>query len=282
MKKLFLFVPLFLLTASSNLNDVNVDKTIYKVYYSQRFEQPLELTYESTNRPTNVNRGSMDFYGEPGVKTSDNADYANNIYDKGHLAPAATFSDNMVNLKLTFSYLNSALQNQYLNRGEWRLLEEQERKWDDVENLTVKISVDFKGASLITVGGKAPGPEPLKIALIHMQAILDRKNDGEKLTTLECHDIICHLADAVLSGGIRRAALIALFNLHDEDMLTCKFGPWWENNPQRGRANNSAVLLRNMIDKETFMGLWSKIEASNSGEPGFLFTEFVILLFFIE
>ena len=129
-----------------------------------------------------------------------------------------------------------------------------------------------KGASLITVGGKAPGPEPLKIALIHMQAILDRKNDGEKLTTVECHDIICHLADAVLSGGIRRAALIALFNLHDEDMLTCKFGNWWENNPQRGRANNSAVLLRNMIDKETFMGLWAKIEASNSGEPGFLFT----------
>jgi len=129
-----------------------------------------------------------------------------------------------------------------------------------------------KGASLITVGGKAPGPEPLKIALIHMQAILDRKNDGEKLTTLECHDIICHLADAVLSGGIRRAALIALFNLHDEDMLTCKFGNWWENNPQRGRANNSAVLLRNLIDKETFMGLWAKIEASNSGEPGFLFT----------
>jgi ribonucleoside-triphosphate reductase (thioredoxin) len=129
-----------------------------------------------------------------------------------------------------------------------------------------------KGASLITVGGKAPGPEPLKIALIHMQAILDRKNDGEKLTTVECHDIICHLADAVLSGGIRRAALIALFNLHDEDMLTCKFGNWWENNPQRGRANNSAVLLRNLIDKETFMRLWGKIEASNSGEPGFLFT----------
>ena len=129
-----------------------------------------------------------------------------------------------------------------------------------------------KGASLITVGGKAPGPEPLKIALIHMQAILDRKNDGEKLTTVECHDIICHLADAVLSGGIRRAALIALFNLHDEDMLTCKFGNWWENNPQRGRANNSAVLLRNLIDKETFMNLWGKIEASNSGEPGFLFT----------
>ena len=129
-----------------------------------------------------------------------------------------------------------------------------------------------KGASLITVGGKAPGPEPLKIALIHMQAILDRKNDGERLTTLECHDIICHLADAVLSGGIRRAALIALFDLDDEEMLTCKFGPWWEQNPQRGRSNNSAVLLRNKIDKETFLDLWRKIEASNSGEPGFLFT----------
>ena len=129
-----------------------------------------------------------------------------------------------------------------------------------------------KGASLITVGGKAPGPEPLKIALVHMQAIFDRKKDGEKLTTLECHDIICHLADAVLSGGIRRAALIALFNLNDNDMLTCKFGNWWENNPQRGRANNSAVLLRNKITKETFLDLWKKIEASNSGEPGFLFT----------
>ena len=129
-----------------------------------------------------------------------------------------------------------------------------------------------KGASLITVGGKAPGPEPLKIALVHMQAILDRKQDGEKLTTVEAHDIICHLADAVLSGGIRRAALIALFNLHDEDMLTCKFGNWWEDNPQRGRANNSAVLLKNKIDKDTFLNLWKKIEASNSGEPGFLFT----------
>jgi ribonucleoside-triphosphate reductase len=132
--------------------------------------------------------------------------------------------------------------------------------------------IRVKGASLITVGGKAPGPEPLKIALVHMQAILDRKKDGEKLTTVECHDIICHLADAVLSGGIRRAALIALFDLDDEDMLTCKFGNWWENNPQRGRANNSAVLLRNKIDRETFLNLWKKIEASNSGEPGFLFT----------
>lgn len=109
-----------------------------------------------------------------------------------------------------------------------------------------------KGAQLITVGGKAPGPEPLKIALTHVQAILDRKKDGDKLSTIECHDIACHLADAVLSGGIRRAALIALFNLDDEEMLTCKFGNWWELNPQRGRANNTAVLVNSKIDKVTF------------------------------
>ena len=129
-----------------------------------------------------------------------------------------------------------------------------------------------KGAQLITVGGKAPGPEPLKIALVHVQAILDRKQDGEKLTSLECHDIICHLADAVLSGGIRRAALIALFNLDDEDMLTCKFGNWWEDNPQRGRANNTAVLIKSKIEKDVFLELWKKIELSNSGEPGFIFS----------
>lgn len=129
-----------------------------------------------------------------------------------------------------------------------------------------------KGAQLITVGGKAPGPEPLKIALVHVQAILDRKQDGEYLTSLDCHDIICHLADAVLSGGIRRAALIALFNLDDEEMLTCKFGNWWENNPQRGRANNTAVLLKSKIEKDTFLELWKKIELSNSGEPGFIFS----------
>jgi len=129
-----------------------------------------------------------------------------------------------------------------------------------------------KGAELITVGGKAPGPEPLKIALTHVQAILDRKQDGQKLSSLECHDIICHLADAVLSGGIRRAALISLFNLDDEEMLTCKFGSWWEENPQRGRANNSAMLLRSKIEKDTFLELWKKIELSNSGEPGFLFS----------
>ena len=92
------------------------------------------------------------------------------------------------------------------------------------------------------------------------------------MTPIECHDIICYIADAVLSGGIRRAALISLFSFDDEEMLTCKFGAWWENNPQRGRANNSAVILRDRIQKEEFLDLWKKIELSNAGEPGFFLT----------
>lgn len=129
-----------------------------------------------------------------------------------------------------------------------------------------------KGTRLITAGGKAPGPEPLKECLFQIQKVFDRKQSGEKLTSLECHDIICHIADAVLSGGIRRAALISLFNIDDEDMLTCKFGNWWEENPQRGRANNSAVILRHKITEEEFFKLWKKIEMSGSGEPGLYFS----------
>ena len=142
-KTLFLIgFALLSLTAISQ-NDVKIKNNVFEVLYSQKLEQPIWIRYQSTNRPTNVNRGTMDFYTEKGVITSDAADYAKNIYDKGHGAPAATFSDNMENLKQTFSYLNCILQDQYLNRGEWRLLEEQERKWDDAENLTVLIKVFF-------------------------------------------------------------------------------------------------------------------------------------------
>ena len=129
-----------------------------------------------------------------------------------------------------------------------------------------------KGAELITVGGKAPGPEPLKECLFQIQKVLDRKEDGSQLKAIEAHDIICHIADAVLSGGIRRAALISLFDLHDNEMLTSKHGPWWELNPQRGRANNSAVVIRSKVRKKDFFNLWDKIVASNSGEPGVYFS----------
>ena len=120
----------------------------------------------------------------------------------------------------------------------------------------------------MTSGGKAPGPQPLKECIVKIKGILENKKDGEQLSTLEVHDIICHVADAVLAGGIRRAALISLFSAYDEKMISCKSGNWWETNPQRGRANNSAVLMRHKITKKFFMDLWKRIELSGSGEPG--------------
>ena len=133
-----------------------------------------------------------------------------------------------------------------------------------------------KGARLITSGGKAPGPQPLKDCLHNITKIfetaLEERGSGTKLKSIELHDILCFIADAVLSGGIRRAALISFFSFSDEEMLSCKFGKWYELNPQRGRANNSAVIVRPRVRKRDFFELWEKIKASGSGEPGIFFT----------
>ena len=128
-----------------------------------------------------------------------------------------------------------------------------------------------KGAQLVTSGGKAPGPQPLKECILKITGILNTKEAGDTLSTIEVHDIVCHIADAVLAGGIRRAALISLFSADDDEMISCKSGNWWETNPQRGRANNSAVLMRHKITKEFFMDLWKRVELSNAGEPGIYF-----------
>ena len=138
---------------------------------------------------------------------------------------------------------------------------------------TSKILFDYtdirpKGARLVTSGGKAPGPQPLKECLIKVEGILNAKEDGSTLSSIEVHDIICHIADAVLAGGIRRAALISLFSAADNEMIGCKSGDWWESNPQRGRANNSAVLMRHKITEDFFMNLWKRVELSGAGEPG--------------
>ncbi len=129
-----------------------------------------------------------------------------------------------------------------------------------------------KGARLVTSGGKAPGPQPLKECLVKIEGILNNKKDGEQLTSVEVYDIVCHEADAVLAGGIRRAALICLFSADDEEMISAKSGNWWELNPQRGRSNNSAVLLRYKLTKSFFMKLWKRIEDSGAGEPGIYLT----------
>ena len=142
---------------------------------------------------------------------------------------------------------------------------------------TSQLRFDFsdirpKGARLVTSGGKAPGPQPLKECLLKIKGLLDHKENGETLAPIEVHDMVCHIADAVLAGGIRRAALISLFSADDQDMLSAKVGDWWETNPQRGRANNSVVIMRHRIDRDTFMDIWDRVKASGSGEPGFYFS----------
>jgi len=133
-----------------------------------------------------------------------------------------------------------------------------------------------KGAMLVTSGGKAPGPQPLKDCLHNIEKVfelaLEDGGRGVKLRPIQVHDIMCYIADAVLAGGIRRAALISLFSMDDEEMLTAKHGSWWEHSPQRGRANNSAVILRHKVSRRDFDELWDKIVASESGEPGVLFS----------
>lgn len=142
---------------------------------------------------------------------------------------------------------------------------------------TSKPKFDFsdirpKGARLITAGGKAPGPYPLQYCLFNIEQILQQKEYGSKLNSIECYDIICHIANAVLAGGIRRSALICLFDFDDELMISAKSGNWWELNPQRGRSNNSAVIMRSKIKEGEFFNFWKKIELSNAGEPGIYFT----------
>ena len=144
------------------------------------------------------------------------------------------------------------------------------------EKRSSRIEFDYsdirpKGAMLVTSGGKAPGPQPLKECIVKITGVLDSKEETDTLSTLEVHDIVCHIADAVLAGGIRRAALISLFSADDSEMISAKSGNWWETNPQRGRANNSAVLMRHKITKEFFMDLWKRVELSGAGEPGIYF-----------
>jgi hypothetical protein len=176
-----------------------------------------------------------------------------------------------------------------------------------------------KGALLVTTGGKAPGPEPLRICLAKIKELLDSKPDNTKLASIEVHDILCYIADAVLAGGIRRAACICLFDLDDNDMIKCKsdqrvtmlsienrmgdacevlvedsmYGKkhriflsnaelehlsktntvkWYHLFPHRGRANNSAVIVRHKVKKKDFSKLWKDIEASGSGEPAVYLT----------
>lgn len=128
-----------------------------------------------------------------------------------------------------------------------------------------------KGARLITSGGKAPGPAPLKECLNRMEELF-QANLGKQLRPIDVHDLVCFIADAVLAGGIRRAALISLFTHTDTEMITAKSGNWWETHPWRARANNSAYVKRDDVDFDWFMDFWGLVESSGAGEPGIIWT----------
>jgi DNA/RNA endonuclease G (NUC1) len=144
MNKFFLLCLLLINTFSIYSQDtIRIKNQVFEVLYSQSLKQPIWIKYKSTNRPQIIHKFNINFYQEKNIVTSKDEDYIKNIYDRGHGAPASSFSDNIHNLKQTFSYLNCMMQHQNLNRGNWRLLEEQERIWDDYENLTILINVFF-------------------------------------------------------------------------------------------------------------------------------------------
>ena len=137
-----------------------------------------------------------------------------------------------------------------------------------------------KGASISHMGGKAPGSDALKNSLSKIQNIFETMfiNDNcIKIKPIDAYDIIMHSSDAVLSGGIRRSATLAIFSLHDEEMLKAKTGDWYIKNPQRARSNNSALLLRDQVDKEKYITMMESVK--QFGEPGMIWSDSTETLF---
>ena len=158
MKKLLFALLLTPVLATAQLRDSVLIKTdIYEVIYSEKLESPRWVQYTVLCPNGTASRSGMDFYTNDSVKTSSNEDYVKNEWDKGHMAPAADFNCDKEMLHKTFSYLNCALQNQYLNRGVWRMLEMQEREWAKKETTTVTINLVFdKTSYTLPTGATVP------------------------------------------------------------------------------------------------------------------------------
>lgn len=157
MKKILSFLLLIPTLVFAQRADVLVKTDIFTVHYSEVYQQPLNINYTVLCPTGTASRKGMDFYTNDSIITSDNADYENNIYDKGHLAPAADFTCSQEMLYKTFSYLNCALQDQYLNRGTWRLLESYERELA-VKNPGTKVEIvlEFKNSQKLATGATVP------------------------------------------------------------------------------------------------------------------------------
>lgn len=160
MKKLLsilLFITTFLSYSQVVRDSVLVKTDIFEISYSEKFEQPLRVKYRVLCQEGKVSRQGMDFYTEKGYKTSDSKDYENNIYDKGHCAPAADFNCDKTTLFKTFTYLNCTLQDQFLNRGTWRLLEVHERELAKKYIVDVEIKIIFSDKSIkLPTGATVP------------------------------------------------------------------------------------------------------------------------------
>ena len=148
MRQILFVLLLIPVLATAQLRDsVRIKTDIYEVIYSEKLESPRWIQYTVLCPNGTASRSGMDFYTNDSVKTSSNEDYVKNEWDKGHMAPAADFNCDKTMLYKTFSYLNCALQNQYLNRGVWRMLEMQEREWAKQEPTTITIDVVFDKTS---------------------------------------------------------------------------------------------------------------------------------------
>ena len=136
-----------------------------------------------------------------------------------------------------------------------------------------------KGSSLASGVGKAPGYEPLANGLEKIRSLLDRciRNGQKKLKPIDAYDIVMHSSDAVLSGGVRRSASLALFSPDDEEMAKAKTGNWYIENPQRARSNNSALLLKDETTFEGFQELMNSVK--EFGEPGFIWSDSTEMVF---
>lgn len=135
-----------------------------------------------------------------------------------------------------------------------------------------------KGA-MITGGFKAPGPDGLRLALQKCEDLLEAEvNAGaSRIRPIVAYDFVMHMSDAVLSGGVRRSATLAVFSKTDEEMLNAKTGDWFVKNPQRGRSNNSVILDRATTTREEFAHIMKSVK--QVGEPGFIWTDNVEFLY---
>ena len=160
MNKLLLVLlafPLICISQDKNDNFI-IEGSIFKVSYNEQYEQPNWIEYKIRNVKKNFDRKGRNFYNVDSVFTSNNADYKNNIWDKGHLAPAAAFSDTEANLNATFSFLNCTLQHNNLNRYEWAQLEREVREWAYSQgDLNVRVDVIFENNhQILTTGAHIP------------------------------------------------------------------------------------------------------------------------------